>query len=316
MPARGHERFTILLVPHSSRPSVAIPLSSRMVQVVCAVLIVAFFSLTVFAARYAQLASYLDELRELRVLTVAQEERLKLLQSTATELSDRLRDLAKLDDELRQLLSLEPAPTRVEQLLTGSRPVTIAGGPPSSTPDAAVSSSAVLETSLLAKAGYLADAFAVLREEMEERVTSLEDLRVAAVEHLAYEAARPSIWPTNGYITSGYGYRSAPFGGYRQFHPAVDIAAPVGTPVVATGDGRVTFSGWQHDLGNTVIIDHGYNFETLYAHVAKVVVAVGDHVQKGQVIAYVGSTGRSTGPHLHYEVHLRGKHVNPRPYLR
>jgi murein DD-endopeptidase MepM/ murein hydrolase activator NlpD len=317
MPARGHERFTVLVVPHSARPTAALRLSSRAIQILCAGLIVAFFSLTVFAARYAQLVSYMHELRDLRMLTVAQEEQLKLLQGTASELRDRLGDLAQLDRELRQLLSLEPPPTPIEELLAASKSVTIAKGPSTSaTGSSATVTTLAVETSLMSKAGYLTDSFAVLREEMEDRVASLEDLRVAAAEQLAYDAARPSIWPANGYITSGYGYRTAPIGGYRQFHPAVDIAAPVGTPVVATGDGRVVFSGWKHDLGNTVMIDHGYDFRTLYAHVARVVVVVGDRVKKGQVIAYVGSTGRSTGPHLHYEVHLRGKETNPRPYLR
>lgn len=315
MPARGDERFTLLVVPHSARPSVSVALSTRVMQVVSTVLIITFVSLAVFAARYTQLVSHLDELRDLRALVAVQEEQLQVLQSTAADFEQRLYDLAALDSELRGLLNLEPAPAPVDALLADARSVTIAKGPSMSETPTESPSALAVETSLMAQAGYLADSFIVLQEEMEERIDSLEGVRATAAEQMAYEAAKPSIWPTNGYISSGYGYRTAPFGGYRQFHPAVDIAAPIGTPVVATGDGRVTFSGWQHDLGNTIIIDHGFDFETLYAHVAKVCVAVGDQVKKGQVIAYVGSTGRSTGPHLHYQVHLRGRHVNPRPYL-
>ena len=169
MPARGHERFTVIFVPHSARPTAALRLSSRTIQILCAVLIVAFFSLTVFAARYAQLVSYMHELLDLRMLTAAQEEQLRLLQGTASELRERLGDLAKLDTELRQLLSLDPPTTPIEELLTARKSVTIAKGPSVSlsSMDATATTLAV-EASLMAKAGYLTDTFTVLREEMEE----------------------------------------------------------------------------------------------------------------------------------------------------
>ncbi|MDP2871278.1 MAG: M23 family metallopeptidase [Bacillota bacterium] len=315
MPRRGQERFTVKLIPHSAGPVAEWNTNSRTIQACCVVLILVFLSLTVFAARYAQMVSYVHELRDLRLLTQLQDEQLRVLAESTTQLHTRLTELARLDTELRQMLRLEAPLPPVDKLLAANPSFTVAGAPASDAGSTYLPSTMAVETSLSAMAGYLSGSLDVLREEMEYRITSLDGLRVAAAEKLAYDAARPSIWPTQGRVTSRYGYRIAPFGGARQMHPAIDIGAPVGTPVVATGDGRVAFTGWRSDLGNTVMIDHGYGFETLYGHVSKPAVAVGDRVKKGQVIAYVGSTGRSTGPHLHYEVHVRGGHVNPALYL-
>jgi murein DD-endopeptidase MepM/ murein hydrolase activator NlpD len=318
MPNKEQEKFTVLVIPHSARPMAALRLSSRIVQTCCVFLIITFLSLTVFAARYAQMTAHLHELRDLRLLTQVQDEQLRALTLSANQLQDRLQQLAQLDAELRRMLRLEDGDHcgDIEALLAASKQVTIAGTPVVATLPAVEVQSLTVATSTLSAAGLLAGTLEVLQGEMEGRLISLEDVQIAAAEQLAYEAAKPSIWPTQGRITSRYGYRSSPFGTYREFHPAIDIAAPIGTPVVATGDGRIIFTGWRTDLGNTVIIDHGYNLRTLYGHVAKVAISVGDRVKKGQVIAYVGSTGRSTGPHVHYEVHLRGTQVNPAPYLQ
>lgn len=317
MANRGQEKFTVLLIPHSARPMAALRLSSRAVQACCVVLIITFLSLTVFAGRYAQMVAHLHELRDLRLLTQVQAEQLQSLTHSADQLQDRLRQLARLDSELRQLLRLgDPPPsTDVGDLLASGGTVTIAAQEDPFTAGLSLDQLTV-QTSTAASAGLLAGALELLQEEMEARLVSLQDVQVAAADRVAYEAARPSIWPTEGRITSGFGFRASPFGGYREMHEGVDIAAPIGTPVVATGDGRVIFTGWNSALGNTVVIDHGFDLRTLYGHVAKVTVEVGERVKKGQVIAFVGTTGRSTGPHVHYEVHLRGRPVNPLPYLR
>jgi len=316
MPSRGEEDFTVLLIPHSARPMSTVRLSSRMLQVCCVLVVIALMSLTVFAARYTQLVAHLHELRDLRTLTSAQEEQLRDLTATTNDLTARLNQLAALDSDLRAMLKLDPAETPTEKaaLVATDRSVTVAAGP--TTQPSATAQTSIDGAGLLADTGLLAGTLDVLQLEMEQRLVSLQEVQVAAAEHVAYQAARPSIWPTQGVVTSRYGYRSSPTGDYREFHPAIDISAPLGTPVVATGDAVVALTGWQSNLGNTVVLDHGYNLRTVYGHVAKVAVSVGDRVKRGQVIAYVGSTGRSTGPHVHYEVHLHGKDVNPSPYLR
>ena len=122
----------------------------------------------------------------------------------------------------------------------------------------------------------------------------------------------PSIWPTTGVVTSPYGLR---WGG-TDFHPGIDIANDMGTPIVATADGIVEYAGWNAGgYGNMVDINHGNGLMTRYGHASQVVVTSGQHVKRGQLIAYMGSTGFSTGPHCHYEVHVNGQRVNPISYL-
>ncbi|MDR0513459.1 MAG: M23 family metallopeptidase [Treponema sp.] len=124
------------------------------------------------------------------------------------------------------------------------------------------------------------------------------------------------IWPTTGRITSPFGFRRSPFTGVRQFHGGIDIAAPRGTPVRAAMAGRITRVGYNNILGNYIIINHHSNFRTVYAHLHVVRVRTGDSVATGERIGDVGSTGLSTGPHLHFEVHRNGVRVNPRTLMR
>lgn len=128
-------------------------------------------------------------------------------------------------------------------------------------------------------------------------------------------ASTPAIWPVRGWLTSSFGQRTSPFTGKLQMHEGLDIAARPGTPVKATADGVVIYSGWKSDYGNLVTIDHGYGYRTRYAHMSKIYVKNGRRVHRGDVVGAVGSTGRSTGPHLHYEVKVRGLPVNPKTYL-
>lgn len=121
--------------------------------------------------------------------------------------------------------------------------------------------------------------------------------------------------PVPGPIVSGFGQRTNPIGGGTGFHAGIDIAAPSGTPIRACRAGRVVIAGWQGGYGNTVVIDHGGGMATLYAHQSRIGVSVGEQVLAGEVIGYVGSTGNSTGPHLHFEVRISGNPVNPMPYL-
>ena len=121
------------------------------------------------------------------------------------------------------------------------------------------------------------------------------------------------IWPVSGRVTSSYGYRSI-FSSYS-FHRGLDIAVPYGTSVVASDGGTVTYAGWQGTYGKLVIIDHGDGRQTYYAHNSSLLVNVGDKVYQGQTIARAGSTGRSTGSHCHFEVHVNGSLVNPYNYL-
>ena len=127
--------------------------------------------------------------------------------------------------------------------------------------------------------------------------------------------ATPYGWPCEGRISSIYGFRVHPIFGTKDFHSGIDIANVAFTPIICTADGRVVFSGKRSGYGNVVVIDHGCGYRTVYAHLAKNLVKVGENVARGQLIAKMGSTGSSSGPHLHYEVHFKGRAINPKPYL-
>ena len=127
--------------------------------------------------------------------------------------------------------------------------------------------------------------------------------------------ATPAISPTNGWVTSDFGYRISPYTNTPSLHQGLDIAASPGTPVRATGSGVITHTGYDVGYGKLVSIDHGYGILTRYGHNAEIFVVIGQKVERGDVIATVGNTGRSTGPHLHYEVRLNGIPINPENYI-
>ena len=146
------------------------------------------------------------------------------------------------------------------------------------------------------------------RQIQRELAAFLQDRRSI----LAYT---PSIWPVRGWVTSGYGYRKSPFTGKRQFHAGLDISTRSGTPVISPADGVVTFANRDGAYGKMLAINHGNGMVTRYGHLKKFKVKVGQKIARGQTVGLVGSTGRTTGPHLHYEVLLSGVPTNPRNYI-
>jgi murein DD-endopeptidase MepM/ murein hydrolase activator NlpD len=125
----------------------------------------------------------------------------------------------------------------------------------------------------------------------------------------------PSVYPVNGYISRGFGIEPDPFTGEMGLHPGLDIVADLGTPVIATAKGKVSFVGWQKGLGKLVTVDHGNGYKSSYGHLSVILVQSHQEVERGEIIGRVGNTGYSTGPHLHYEIYLKGRLVNPQPYL-
>ncbi|MCL2216891.1 MAG: peptidoglycan DD-metalloendopeptidase family protein [Defluviitaleaceae bacterium] len=162
----------------------------------------------------------------------------------------------------------------------------------------------------------LLDRLILLKDELNLQRKLLDDIENHRLLMEPYLSNYPTLWPIRGSISSGFGWRRNPMGGSgSEHHDGVDIPARTGTPIRAAGGGTVTFAGWRNGYGNTVIIDHGSGISTLYAHNTRNSVSVGQEVARGDIIAYVGSTGRSTGPHLHYEVHVNGVARNPVPFL-
>jgi murein DD-endopeptidase MepM/ murein hydrolase activator NlpD len=147
------------------------------------------------------------------------------------------------------------------------------------------------------------------------RGTSLAELLGQLESKRNQLSSMPSVWPTKGWLTSRFGVRISPFTGRRQRHGGIDIAAKAGTGIHSPARGRVASIGSRGPLGNSLTVDHGYGVKTFYGHTQEIFVKVGAQVERGQQIAAVGSTGRSTGPHLHYAVHIKGKAADPLDYI-
>jgi len=155
-----------------------------------------------------------------------------------------------------------------------------------------------------------------LQVKFDQSGRQLSVLEAMLFNHQIEMSSTPSNAPGSGYITSGFGFRLDPFTGGHAHHMGIDFDANTGDPVHAAAGGVVTFSGVKNGFGNVVEIDHGNGYSTLYGHNSALVVRVGDIVRVGQVVARAGSTGRSTGPHIHFEVHVNGVPVNPAPFLK
>ena len=154
-----------------------------------------------------------------------------------------------------------------------------------------------------------------LKKQIKLSMESVGEIKDYLSQQRDLYVSTPKGWPVSGRISSSYGYRQHPKTGMRDYHSGMDIAADPGLAVKATADGIVSFAGWSGGSGNLVALEHGFGYSTFYAHNKQVVVKVGQKIKRGDIIGYVGSTGNSTGPHLHYEVWKKGKSLNPYNFI-
>jgi murein DD-endopeptidase MepM/ murein hydrolase activator NlpD len=155
------------------------------------------------------------------------------------------------------------------------------------------------------------DTFGVLRDLLGTLEGRLEFVRTGVERRQALAEATPSIWPAQGWLSDAYGRREDPFTGKSDFHPALDISTEYGKPIYATANGTVQVATRSGNYGNLVQLSHGFGIRTRYGHMSRFAVKVGDEVARGDVIGYVGATGRATGAHVHYEVWVNGRPINP-----
>jgi murein DD-endopeptidase MepM/ murein hydrolase activator NlpD len=175
------------------------------------------------------------------------------------------------------------------------------------------SKSAVLESADPGDTGSL--DMEMLRGQIEAAMQSVSEIRSYIAEQKDIHLATPVGWPVEGRLSSSYGYRNHPVHDEKKFHTGVDISSPSGGEVKATANGIVSFAGWTENSGIVVVAEHGHGFSTAYAHNRKALVRVGQRIARGDVIAQSGSTGVSTGPHVHYEIWKNGRHTNPVGFL-
>lgn len=232
--------------------------------------------------------------------------RMFFLSDQIKKLKENLSQIKQNDDNIRCLLAMNTRKIIIENYL-------VAGG---STPVEASTLAMLLsgKTNNINHNNMAKQSFDLL-EECKVSINSYSEIVKYIDRQREIFRYTPSIWPCNGIITSSYGIRFHPFFGNKIFHPAIDIANDKNTPIVSTADGVVIFSGWLSGYGNVIAIEHGHKYKTIYAHLSNFLVKKGEIVVKGQEIAKMGMTGRATGPHLHYELHLNKKPINPMKYL-
>lgn len=268
---------------------------------------VAAVGLTVFAgSRAFQLAQVARQTaaitRERDQLKIESTEQALELEKWRTDVQSLTARVEKLETQEQGLQDLQE---RVHGLLGGT------GGP-----DTAATSTLSVTVSQSATADDLLRRLALLESSQAQNSASLTQAVASLERYNAQQAATPKGWPSAGSITDAYGWRSDPVGRGRVFHEGIDIGGVSGSEVSARANGVVRLAGWKDEgYGLTVVIDHGNGLQTLYAHNSTVLVHVGEFVKRGEIIARMGSTGRSTGPHIHYEVHRQGQAVDPTPYL-
>lgn len=231
------------------------------------------------------------------------EAQLNVLNQQVDQMQVVMMDLAQRDDNLyRVLFGAEPIPMSIRQ--GAQRKISYYD-------EIAQMTNSQLAGDLVLKVDQLEKELYVQAKSFEE-LTELAKTQEVRMENIP--AIQPVLNKDLTRVASGYGWRIDPVYHTKRFHHGMDFTAPTGTEVYATGNGTISFVGWKQGYGNTVMVDHGFGYETLYAHLYKGLVRVGQKVKRGDIIALVGNTGKSTGPHLHYEVHLQGKAVDPRNY--
>jgi murein DD-endopeptidase MepM/ murein hydrolase activator NlpD len=302
----GNRRWTVMLVPHSSGHTRSLSVSVTLVKLVAGIGTVVAASL--LAAAYGVVSRSVDLARSQRLERANQalSSEVVLLGQRVGTLSDTLAVITRRNDEVRLVAGLDPLSPEVEQAGIG--------GPSGSWPD---------RERLLSEAGVVGrealgvhlDVDALIRR-ADVLATSFREAADSLGAHVQQMRATPSIMPTSGFLTSRFSsIRYHPILHENRPHEGIDITAAFGTPIVAPAAGRVVKVGWENGYGLMVELDHGYGLQTKYAHMSRTAVQVGQMVKRGDRLGYVGSTGLSTGPHLHYEVIVNGRPVDPLRYI-
>jgi murein DD-endopeptidase MepM/ murein hydrolase activator NlpD len=220
------------------------------------------------------------------------------------QLASQIASLQTAVDQLGERAAVDPNASRAMDKLPAVVKSRAMGG-----------GSAALGPLLASTTGPTEAAFGVLSDLLSVIGSRLDSVRDSVERRHALAAATPSVWPVAGWLTSSYGTRKDPFTHGPDFHPGLDISADYGDPVLATGDATVSSAGSNGAYGNMVTLDHGFGIVTKYGHLSRIAVAGGQQVKRGDIIGYVGSTGRSTGSHLHYEIWMNGRLTNPMTLL-
>jgi hypothetical protein len=293
------KRFSIIIVPPENGRVINREISQRLL-IICSLFISCFIVASLYSA-ISFLRSTVDHQKmaglteENQVLTA----KIGNLESTVSILQSEMSKIVSKDENIRMVFDLPPIDSDIREVGIG--------GDVAMTPE--------IQSELGERTWMVEEDIEKIRRQLELENASFDDLYPMIQQRKVTLDHTPTINPCDGFVTRGFGMHNDPFTGAYQRHNGIDIAAPKGTPVYATAEGIVMSTSYESGLGNVIIIDHGQGLSTTYGHLSKVMVPRGYKVKRGEEIGLVGSTGYSTGPHLHYEVHTNGRAVDPSDYI-
>jgi len=299
----GTKRFTVLIIPEKTDQLRRVRFPAWGIRAGIILFAASFLVFILMTGLYLNSHSRLKELAYLKSENQTQKTQIYELASKVDNLDNQLSRLRQFNNRLRVITGLEKksedelSPLGIGGLDNGEKTYPILGN---------------LEEVIIRRMNSELER---LKNEAFLEEVSLQDLNEFVQDQKSILSATPSIWPTRGWLTSGFGMRISPFTGLNTMHQGLDIATQIGTSVQAPADGIVSFAGFTPELGKVVVLDHGYGITTHYGHLSEIKARLGNRVKRGEVIANVGDTGRSTGPHLHYEVRLNEIAVNPKKYI-
>ncbi|MBM4308378.1 MAG: M23 family peptidase [Deltaproteobacteria bacterium] len=298
-----HDHITILIFGHKTSKTRHLKFRKKTIKIGLYLLAFAILSVTFFFCDYIQVKKKAYEVAQLRQQTEIQRSQIHFFSSKIEEMEKQISRLKDFDKRIRIIANLEkgqetapfigmggPSPSDLREKLKGEKD----------------------EKGLVQQMKIDVDRLQSEAASQEVSLSELEKVLQSKQEILAHT---PSVWPVQGWVTSDFGFRTNPFTGLTQMHEGIDISNRMGTIVVSPGNGFVSDIGndWVH--GKFLVISHGFGMTTRYSHLNKVLVKVGQKIKRGEKIAEVGTSGKTTGPHLHYEVRLNGIPVNPMRYI-
>jgi murein DD-endopeptidase MepM/ murein hydrolase activator NlpD len=284
----ANEFYTLIVVPHAKARFRKIQVSVRLAKWAISVVAVVVLGVSGVLAHYTKMAADVRELRRLKEENLALLTKTQEYEQSAGKLQVKVQQLQNIVTKLGVMAGLEHSLPEASQAGVGG--VT---GLEASAPSIDPGRLAAMEQNLTS---------------LTDRSTKLEDFYR---DQSVLLSSTPSIWPVRGYLSASFGNRLDPFTGQRDFHSGIDVSTPIGTKIFAPADGVVVSAAAQGAYGNSIVIDHGYGVVTRYGHMEGYAVKPGQKIRRGDLIGYVGNTGRSTGPHLHYEVWVRDQAQNP-----
>ncbi|MCD4813651.1 M23 family metallopeptidase [bacterium] len=289
---------TLMLIPHDERKIFSFKISTAIL------LLVGFLGLTTVGVSSFIMTRHVGYELTRRANIQLVEKNAYFIQELAST-HEAFQRVVKIEDELRAMLKMKNKKNLLKY--TGE------GGP---SPVDQVNLMKALNSKSTLTPNEFAKSLTFLKQNARERMQSYQELKKYIATQRSLLASKPTDWPIRGWITSRFGMRNSPFFEGTTMHHGLDIANEAGTSIKAPADGVVTYVGWEGGYGKLIVVDHGYGFSTRYAHLQRQLVNIGQRVRRGQVIGFVGNTGRSTAAHLHYEIRVNGIPVDPLKYIK